>query len=169
MLFPSVEGVRLATSDDVDRISLVAAAAFFSSLSFQFQRVNYQTFPSDTISSYFIQYEKALRDPACVVLVAEDNIQEDESEHVYEASREFFKSVLPTRRGIVGVCSIQLKSESAYIHHFQPTDVLAGVAERLDVSDLERDQSTEAVEISNAVTRPAKLQYAQLTHLDADC
>ena len=169
MLFPSVEGVRLATSDDVDRISLVAAAAFFSSLSFQFQRVNYQTFPSDTISSYFVQYEKALRDPACVVLVAEDNIQEDESEHVYEASREFFKSVLPTRRGIVGVCSIQLKSESAYIHHFQPTDVLAGVAERLDVSDLERDQSTEAVEISNAVTRPAKLQYAQLTHLDADC
>lgn len=160
MLFPSVEGVRLATLDDLDRISLVAAAAFFSSPSFQFQRVNYQTFPSDTIYSYFVQYEKALRDPACVVLVAEDNIQEDESEHVYEALRESFKSVLPTRRSIVGVCSIQLKSESAYIHHFQPKDVLAGVAERLDVPDLERDQSTEAVEIYNAVTRPAKLQYA---------
>jgi hypothetical protein len=156
MLFPSVEGIRLATSNDLDRISLLAAAAFFPSPTFQFQRVHYRRFPSDTIASYFVQYEKAIRGPACVVLVAEDVIEEDESEYVYEALRESFNSIVPTRRGIVGVCSIQLKSESAYIHRFQPQGVLGSMNERLNVHDLERDQSVEAVEIYNAVTRPAK-------------
>jgi hypothetical protein len=160
MLFPSVEGVRLATPDDLDRISIVAAAAFFSSPTFKFQRVHYRKFPSDTIASYFVQYEKAMRDPACVVLVAEDVIDEDESKHVYDALRESFKPVALRQRGIVGVCSIQLKSESAYTHKFQPPDVLASIYGRLGVHDLERDQSVDAVEIYNAVTRPAKLEYA---------
>ncbi|KAH6870523.1 hypothetical protein BKA58DRAFT_385224 [Alternaria rosae] len=106
MLFPSVEGVRLATSDDLGRISLVAAAAFLSSPSFQFQRLCYRDFPSETIASYFVQYEKAIRYPAYVVLVAEDSIEEDESEYVYEALRASFKLAIPTQRGIVGVCSI---------------------------------------------------------------
>lgn len=160
MLFPSVEGVRLATPDDLHHISLVAAAAFFSSPTFKFQRVHYRQFPSDTIASYFVQYEKAMKDPTCVVLVAEDTIDEDESKHVYDVLRGSFKSITRRRRGIIGVCSIQLKSESAYTHKFQPPGVLTSLNERLNVQDLEGDQSIEAVEIYNAVTRPAKLEYA---------
>lgn len=138
----------------------VGPAAFFSSPMFKFQRNHYQKFPSDTIASYSVQYEKALRDAACVVLVAEDVIDENESKHVYDALRGFFKSAVLKQGGIVGVCSIQLKSESAYNHQFQPPDVLASLNERLGVNGLERDQSAEGVEIYNAITRPSKLEYA---------
>jgi hypothetical protein len=169
MFFPSVEGVRLATPDDLDRISIVAAAAFFSSPTFKFQRIHYRKFPLDTIASYFVQYKKAMKDPACVVLVAEDVIDEDESEHVYDAIRESFKSVALRRRGIVGVCSIQLKPESAYTHQFQPPEMLANLNERLSAHDLERDQSIEAANIYDAVTRPTKLKYAWAIRLNGDC
>jgi hypothetical protein len=110
----------------------------------------------DTVASYFVQYKNAMRDPACVVLVAEDVIDQDESEHVYDALRESLKPLTLRRRGIAGVCSIQLKSESAYTHHFQPPGVFASHSEGLDAHDLERDQSSEAVDIYNAVTCTAK-------------
>ncbi|CAN9431519.1 unnamed protein product [Alternaria alternata] len=84
-----------------------------------------------------------MKDPACVVLVAEDVIDEDESEHVYDAIRESFKSVALRRRGI-----------------FQPLEMLANLNERLSAHDLERDQSIEAANIYDAVTRPTKLKYA---------
>jgi hypothetical protein len=144
-------------------------AAFFSSPTFKFQRIHYRKFPLDTIASYFVQYKKAMKDPACVVLVAEDVIDEHESEHVYDAIRESFKSVALRRRGIVGVCSIQLKPESAYTHQFQPPEMLANLNERLSAHDLERDQSIEAANIYDAVTRPTKLKYAWAIHLNGDC
>ncbi|CAN9438548.1 unnamed protein product [Alternaria alternata] len=103
-----------------------------------------------------------MKDPACVVLVAEDVIDEDESEHVYDAIRESFKSVALRRRGIVGVCSIQLKPESAYTHQFQPPEMLANLNERLSAHDLERDQSIEAANIYDADL--GSIRYALWCH-----
>ncbi|EDU48623.1 conserved hypothetical protein [Pyrenophora tritici-repentis Pt-1C-BFP] len=156
---PSVHGVRVATPDDLHRISTVAAAAFFFSPTFQFQRPFHQKFPSDTIASYFMQYEAAIRDPLCLVLVAEDTLVADEAKHVYEALRGAFSSQ-PSDQGIVGVCSIQLKPNSSYIDHLQQRPTLTSpAANQHGVNDLRRDQSAEAVAIYNEVTRPAKLKH----------
>jgi hypothetical protein len=84
---PNIDGVRLATLEDLDRISVVAASAFIWSSTFRFQRPYFNSFPTDTIASYRIEYERAIRDPACVVIVAEDVLESDEAEHVYEALR----------------------------------------------------------------------------------
>jgi len=158
---PSVQGVRVATPDDLHRISTVAAAAFFSSPTFQFQRPFHQAFPSDTIASYFVQYEAAIKDPSCVVLVAEDTLEADEARHVYGALRGAFSSQPPSHQAIVGVCSIQLKPDSSCIDHLHQTHKLdSPAANRHGVDDLRRDQSAEAVAIYNKVTRPAKLKYA---------
>ena len=158
---PSVQGVRVATPDDLHRISTVAAAAFFSSPTFQFQRPFHQAFPSDTIASYFVQYEAAIEDPLCVVLVAEDTLEADEARHVYEALRGAFSSQPPSQQGIVGVCSIQLKPDSCYMDQLHQTHKPdSPAANQHAVDDLRRDQSAEAVAIYNNVTRPAKLKYA---------
>ncbi|CAE7024769.1 Acetyltransf-1 domain containing protein [Pyrenophora teres f. teres] len=156
---PSVHGVRVATQDDLHRISTVAAAAFFSSPTFQFQRPLHHRFSSDTIASYFMQYDAAIRDPLCLVLVAEDTLEADEAKHVYEALRGAFSSQPSDCQAIVGVCSIQLKPNSSYVDHLQQRPTLASPAtNQPGVNDLQRDQSAEAVAIYNQVTRPAKLK-----------
>jgi hypothetical protein len=111
--FSNINGVRLATLEDLDRISIVAASAFFWSPTFRFQRPHYRDFPADTIASYRIEYEKAIRDPTCVVIVAEDILESDEAEHVYEALRYRFAHQSPIlgQESIVGVCSFTLKPD----------------------------------------------------------
>jgi hypothetical protein len=47
--------------------------------------------------------------------------------------------------------------------------MLANLNERLSAHDLERDQSIEAANIYDAVTRPTKLKYAWAIHLNGDC
>jgi hypothetical protein len=117
---PNVGGVRLATVEDLHRISIVAAAAFFSSPTFRFQRPRYKEYPADTVASFLVDYEAAISDPACVVLVAEDTLREDEVEHVYEALRGICGPKISETKGIVGVCSFSLKPKSCYVGHFQP-------------------------------------------------
>ncbi|RMZ74195.1 Acyl- N-acyltransferase [Pyrenophora seminiperda CCB06] len=161
---PAVPGVRLATPDDLYRISIVAAAAFFSSPTFQFQRPFHQDFPADTIASYYVQYEAAIKDPLCAVLVTEDTLKVDEAKHVYEALRGAFSCQPSSQQGIVGICSFQLKPGSSYIDQLQPRPIVASpAANRHDVHDLRRDQSAEAIAIYNEVTHPVKLKYAGLT------
>jgi hypothetical protein len=115
MDFPApINGIRLATFEDLHRISLVAAAAFFSSPTFRFQRPHYKDFPSDTVASYFAEYRKTIEDATCVVLVAEDILEEDEDEQVYKALRYTYNVDVPNKKGIVGVCSFRLKPGSLY-------------------------------------------------------
>lgn len=160
MSFPFVDGVRLATVQDLHRISIVAAAAFFSSPTFQFQRPHYRQFPCDTIASYFFQYESALKDPCSMVLVAEDILEEAESHHVYRELQWAFSPQPSQRKDIVGVAGIQLKPGSSYAGQFQPADMSANAAEPCHFQNLARDQSREALDIYNAITRPVKLEYA---------
>lgn len=120
---PPFDGVRLATTKDLPRIATVAAAGFFWSPTFRFQRPYYAQYPTDTILSYQKEYHSAILDPACIVLVAEDAPIESETESVYEALR-----VAPvyghgkdasSRKVVVGVASIVIKPGSCYIGLFQ--------------------------------------------------
>ncbi|KAF1852077.1 uncharacterized protein K460DRAFT_402071 [Cucurbitaria berberidis CBS 394.84] len=171
---PSVEGVRLATLEDLHRISIVAAAAFFWSPTFRFQRPRHGEFPSDTIASYWADYKAAITDPACAVLVAEDVLEEDEANDIYEALRFAYRPNPPRQKGIVGVCSLSLKPNSHYIGHVQPeskpigalgSDTTNSITLHLDLSPqyeghhLKRDQCAVALEIYNRCTGPAKLKH----------
>lgn len=129
MLLPDVDGVRLATLNDLPRIAIVAAAAFFWSPTFRFQRPHYQEFPADTLASYWAEYEEAIKDPACVVLVTEDVLDAGEAEHVYKALQPACLLYFPRHKGIVGVCSIMLKPNSCYVGHFQPAGKLISAAQ----------------------------------------
>lgn len=176
---PNVDGVRLANLEDLPRISIVAAAAFFWSPSFRFQRPCYKEFPEDTIASYWNEYEAAIQDPTCVVLVTEDILEADEAEHIYEALRSACPPSMPGQQGIVGVCSINLKPESCYVGHLQtagkqvsatnahlskatkPAKVYHGFRAQQRLHIKIRDQCAEALMVYKSVTGPLKLKYAQ--------
>jgi hypothetical protein len=168
---PSINGVRLATLNDLDRISIVAAAAFFWSPTFKFQRPRYREFPADTVASYRIEYENAIKDPTFVVLVAEDILEPDEAEHVDDALRFACSASCAGIKGIVGICSLKLKPGSCYAGHLQPAGkhvsaercIIAKVLPGYD--DLrcgqrsdhrKRDQCPEAVAVYESVTGPPK-------------
>jgi hypothetical protein len=120
---PSVDSVRLATPDDLPRIATVAAAGFFHSPTFQFQRVHYEKFPNDTLLSYLESYHAELQDPASIVIVAEDTLGEcNEGTKVYQALQQASSyrpsSGPPGAKVIVGVASISLRPGSCYIGRF---------------------------------------------------
>ncbi|KAH9865061.1 hypothetical protein IAQ61_009007 [Plenodomus lingam] len=167
---PSVEGVRLATVEDLHRIAIVAASAFFWSPTFQFQRPRYRDFPADTVASYLFEYEAAIHDPTCAVLVAEDKVERNEADYVYEALQGTYQAEDQSGRAIVGVCSIILKPDSIFLGHFQPrSGITANLAAQSDSStdgsrcrptaDRKRDQCALSVELYNRATQPAKSRY----------
>jgi ribosomal protein S18 acetylase RimI-like enzyme len=174
-----MNGVRLATLDDLPRISVVAAAALFSSPTFKFQRSHYKDFPSDTVAGYFVEYEKAIKDAACVVLVAEDVLDKNEAQHVYDELRYAYDSETSNHEGVVGVCSIRLKPGSCYIDQFQSASMSVSIVKpdthltsnsvyshdvrvvRENACHLKRDRCPKALEIYEAVTTPAKLKHLE--------
>ena len=46
---PALDGVRIANRGDLARIATVAAAGFFHSPAFHYQRVHYAAYPDDTL------------------------------------------------------------------------------------------------------------------------
>ncbi|KAH8717055.1 hypothetical protein GQ44DRAFT_624209 [Phaeosphaeriaceae sp. PMI808] len=156
--YPSVNGVRLATLDDLDRISIVAAAAFFWSPTFRFQRPHYKEFPADTVASYRTEYEAAINDPTYVVLVAEGVLEVGEVEHMYEALRTTYQPPRLGQKGIVGVCSLKLKPNSPYTGQLQPASSRSPPTQRTS-HILVRDQCAEARKVYENVTGPPKLKY----------
>ncbi|EAT84842.1 hypothetical protein SNOG_07376 [Parastagonospora nodorum SN15] len=143
MLLPQVHSVRIATLDDLPRIAFVAASAFFWSPTFRYQRPHYGEYPKDTLASYWNEYEESIRDPAYVVLVAEDFIETDEADHVYEALKSACRPSTPGRKVIVGLCSVLLKPGSSYTGHFQSTSkhvrTMTPRAETLNISRFSRE------------------------------
>lgn len=173
---PQIPGVRIAHPGDLPRISVVAAASFFWSPSFRFQRPRFRDFPQDTIASYYLEYEAAIQDPTCLVLVTEDMIREDEAGYAYEALRDASTPAIAGHIGIVGVCSINLRSGSFFLGRSRPGPkgaetprsdqemLRAGFPDeqhllaRHSALNLKRDQNVTAVAVYNARTRPAKLR-----------
>jgi hypothetical protein len=153
---PSVDGIRVATLEDLHRISVVAAAAFFWSPTFKFQRPHYGDYPADTINSYFREYEAAIKDPSCVVLVADDTLDTKEAEHVYEALRICGPQSLK-KMDIVGVCSLNLKPKSSYVGRFNSPDQQVNATDGFGRGhDLKRDQCGDAVMVYDSITGPVK-------------
>jgi hypothetical protein len=174
--FPNINGVRVATLDDLPRIAIVAAAAFFWSPTFRFQRPHYKEFPTDTLHSYLSEYEATIQNPAYVVLVAEDVLEADEAEHVYKALQSAYRSPHPRKYGIVGVCSILLKPESLYVGLLQPAskhvsatrtgpneatntaEGYSGFRTEQTIRRMARDQCAEALGVYEFITGPPKLE-----------
>ncbi|KAF2199338.1 hypothetical protein GQ43DRAFT_376509 [Delitschia confertaspora ATCC 74209] len=163
--FPAFDNVRLATTKDLARIATVAAAGFYWSPVFQFQRPYFADFPEDTFNSYFTEYESAIEDPGSVVIVSEDDVSEKDPDGLYEALRKV-PSTYPRQDAngkiIVGVCSITLNSGSGRVGQFQPggkhvrphlTTGSSGVKMQ------QRDQHGCATEMYNKLSGPAKAKY----------
>jgi hypothetical protein len=152
MLLPDVNGVRLATLDDLPRIAIVATAAFFWSPTFRFQRPYYQEFPADTLASYWSEYKQAMEDPACVVLITEDVLEADEAEHIYKALRSACPLSRLGQKAIVGVCSITLKPGSCYVGHFQPAGKHVSAALSTRDGPLKLLKAVKALSIESTTT-----------------
>ncbi|KAF2464864.1 uncharacterized protein BDR25DRAFT_271082 [Lindgomyces ingoldianus] len=161
--FPPFDNVRLATLSDLPRIAMVAAAGFYHSPTFQFQRPYYADFPDDTLSSYWTEYQSAIRNPADVVLVAEDVWDPDEGLGVYGALRGSsmykFGSSPTADKVIVGVCSINLKPGSWRIGRFQTGNHVDSPTPATPFSTQNRDQCAMSLELYGAATAPAKAKY----------
>ncbi|KAF2689293.1 hypothetical protein K458DRAFT_413590 [Lentithecium fluviatile CBS 122367] len=160
---PSFDGLRLATMDDLPRIATVAAAGFFHSPTFQFQRGRYAEYPDDTLLSYWKDYHASILDPGCIVLVAEDKLVDAEGEKVYDAlwgAAAYTPGAGPLGvEVVVGVASIIMKPDSCYKGRFQTKGHADGSALRTALLDLSRDQCKEANRIYSEATGPAKAKY----------
>ncbi|KAF2268143.1 hypothetical protein CC78DRAFT_14942 [Lojkania enalia] len=159
---PSFNDLRPATPDDLPRIATVAAAGFYYSPTFQFQRPRFANFPEDTVSSYWRSYQSDLRDPATVLLVAEDVWDEHEKQRVYQAlgaSPIYAAGPSLKCKVVVGVCSINLKPDSWRIGQF-PCGIHVEVPEPpAAYNTLERDFSVKAFKLYVEATAPAKNTY----------
>jgi hypothetical protein len=85
-------------------------------------------------SSYWSEYDRAIKDGTSVVLVAEDTLNEAEGADVYPALREAVAytrgaSTLE-RKIVVGVASIDIRPGSSYIGLFQPPCELSSMQSR---------------------------------------
>lgn len=144
---PLMGHMRLARVADLPRISLVAAAGFFHSPVFQYQRVFYADFPSSTVASYHSQYLSEILDPNAVVYVAEDEYDPSESGHTYEALRNISTDIWqPPASGkvIVGVASITFAPDSSRKGQFQPDGNNLDLPPRIGTDD-GLDLSSEGV------------------------
>ncbi|KAF2636391.1 hypothetical protein P280DRAFT_459722 [Massarina eburnea CBS 473.64] len=168
---PPFDDLRLATLEDLPRIATVAAAGFFHSPTFRYQRVYHAEYPDDTLASYWAEYRSSILNPACAVLVAEDTFAEDEGRHVYEALRgatTYCPATASPVRGhsvVVGIASIaiagsrcvgQFQTNSMLVRSAGPSDSLASL---VAPEVLNRDVCRDAASTYNEATAPAKASY----------
>jgi hypothetical protein len=142
---PRLGSLRLATLKDVPRIGVVAAASFYHSPYFHYQRPDHQRFPFDTVASYRTQFTNAILGNESVVIVAEDTPENDEIDYVYDELKQVYRSQdsqnsLNSSKIIIGVCSLKLLANSKRTGQFLPEDSDASAPEP-DPENLERDQS----------------------------
>jgi hypothetical protein len=121
-----MNGFRLARLSDIPRIGLVAAAAFYHSPVFQYQRPDHDKYSYDTLASYRAEFASAILDPLSVVLVKETKHNNSESGSVYEALANIYPdlgaAVSPDDSGniIIAVASFIFKTGSPRKGQFQP-------------------------------------------------
>ena len=123
---PFPTSVRLATLDDLPRLAFVAAAGFYHSQFFAFQRPRFNEYPKDTLANYKDQCLTHIVDPSQILLVAEADYDENEGEAVNQILRDADASAgLPEQRAghpgkvIVGYAVILLKNDVKRIGTFQ--------------------------------------------------
>lgn len=125
---PELGGLRLARLSDLPRIGIVAAAGFYRSPVFQYQRPYHDLFVHDTVSNYKGAYLRSIWDPNSIVLVVEDTMDWNEADHVHAALRKAYPTLedqvapgsLGAGKAIVGVASVSLRPGSQRAGQFQP-------------------------------------------------
>lgn len=125
---PNMGGLRLAKLSDLPRIGLVAAAGFFHSQVFLYERPDFAKYPRDTVASYRAEYQSLILSSNSIVLVAEDRHKVNEADAVYEALRKVYddeeaggaEEKASGDKVIIGVMSIELNPGSARYGQFLP-------------------------------------------------
>lgn len=126
---PTLKGpLRLAQLSDVPRIGVVAAAGFYHSPFFAYERPYYSQYPLDTLASYRKAFRSAILDPDSVVLVVEDTLNETEAASVYAAlsgvypsfEQQIPKHLLEQNKAVVAVACFSLVPNSNRRGQFQP-------------------------------------------------
>jgi hypothetical protein len=127
---PFTGALRLARLADVPRIGVVAAASFFHSSWFHYERPHFDQYPRDTLSRYHDSFRNAILDPDSVVVVAEDSLDRAEAGHVYGALAEAYppfeeqipKEALGKTKAVVPVANFSLLPGSPRHGQFQPPE-----------------------------------------------
>ncbi|KND87485.1 hypothetical protein TOPH_07896 [Tolypocladium ophioglossoides CBS 100239] len=161
---PTFKGaMRLARLADLPRIGVVAAAAFYHSSWFAYERPYYNQYPLDTLASYRRSFLRALFDPDSIVVVVEDTLDETESNRVYNALASVYppfdeqipKDLLDQGKAVVAVASFSLLPDSARHGQFQPEGDNPGVPE---TPVLNRDKNAIASENMDKVLHPQEVE-----------
>lgn len=79
---PAFDRICLATSEDLPPIGIVAACGFSRNEAFKFQWPGFREYPEDTVASYRIAFGSRIMNEAVVVLVAFDDYDPKEVDHV---------------------------------------------------------------------------------------
>lgn len=117
MVFPEIPPfgtLRLAHHCDITRIAEVATAGFHYSEVFQFERAYHEQYPQDTVASYKEQFATSIRDPRCVVLVAEETCNSKSNGYLSDQDPNAGRAKI-----IVGVASWRLEPGSPRVGQFQ--------------------------------------------------
>lgn len=178
---PAFKGpLRLAQLSDLPRIGVVAAAGFYHSPWFAYERPYSSQYPLDTLASYRKSFRSAILDPDSVVLVVEDTLDETEAASAYAAlsgvypsfEQQIPKHLLDQNKAVVAVASFSLVPNSNRRGQFQPHGklpwhpfsqrsvlTLAGDnAEAPDDAVSNRDRNNTAFTIIEEVLHPQEVE-----------
>jgi hypothetical protein len=125
---PVLGTLRLARLADLTRLGVVAAAGFYHSSMWSYERPFAADYVNDTLASYRNMYQRGIVDPNIIVLVAEDHLNKAEVESVYGPLADVYPSwsdqlppdSLKDGKAIVGITSLSLQSGSARKGQFLP-------------------------------------------------
>lgn len=111
---PPSRELRFATAQDLPRIAFVAAAGFSMNEVFKFERPYYQSYPGDTLKSYYNSFLDGLQDRSCIVVVVTTDFDENEDNKVEAVISQHAVQPSHPRSTVVGVASWRLQVGSRY-------------------------------------------------------
>ncbi|XTI90776.1 hypothetical protein V2W45_1190566, partial [Cenococcum geophilum] len=154
---PNLGRLRIAKLLDILRMAVITVIAFFHSEVFQYQRPSYADFAKDTVNYYYNFFIREIQNPNSIVLIVEDSFKKEERDYVYGALKDIYPSVENADSIIVGIRIISLPEGSNQSGQFQPEGKCCQGP--LEVPNLKRDQSEEALSLYSKYTNLAKLRY----------
>ena len=92
---PFPPNMRMATVEDLPRLSLVGAAGFRDSPFYYFQRPAHADFPQDTVDDYRCQCIKSMMDASEILVVVSAEYRDDEIEFVHEELKNTYQQNQP--------------------------------------------------------------------------
>jgi len=97
---------------EIPRIAVIAAAAFFHSKVWQYQRPFYINFVEDTVNYYYNFLLRETRNPNSIILIVDNSFKGDERNYVYNTLKGIYPSMENAVSVIVGVGIMSLPEGS---------------------------------------------------------